>query len=274
MPFYLINWSRVNAAAPDCKARPLMAAKASWASAQSISAPSFALCRVTLRMRSSPTASSWSTFNMRRITMSSRSSVASWLGHQGPLSCSDKGCARSARSVLVKWESWEITIKPLAIIAINVPVACAICARGNGLLSADGWRCFKPAAQRKRRGSWLRAANQAKLRPFKNAPCCKFGYQTARGYKEAITLDHLSQSTRWQGSTKQAEAGQLTPASVTRLMAVATRMSAPLLLDARRSEHTLHSIASMMTGTRATSLRHPPRAQGVNSGNAPPQPGR
>jgi hypothetical protein len=39
---------------------------------------------------------------------------------------------------MIKWENEEITTEPLAIIAADDPVTCAIYARDNKLLDLDG----------------------------------------------------------------------------------------------------------------------------------------
>jgi hypothetical protein len=58
--------------------------------------------------------------------------------HQGPLICTDPNYKGSKYNVLMEWENGEITEEPLAIIAADDPVTCAIYAKGKGLLDKEG----------------------------------------------------------------------------------------------------------------------------------------
>ena len=60
--------------------------------------------------------------------------------HQGPLSQSHPAYNGSRYNVLVNWETGESTFEPLATIAVDDPVTCAIYAKENGLLEEDGWK--------------------------------------------------------------------------------------------------------------------------------------
>ena len=66
--------------------------------------------------------------------------------HQGPLSQSHPAYNGSKYNVLVNWETGESTFEPLATIAVDDPVTCAIYAKENGLLEEDGWKQFKKLA--------------------------------------------------------------------------------------------------------------------------------
>jgi hypothetical protein len=46
----------------------------------------------------------------------------------------------------MEWENGKITKEPLAIIAADNPVTCAIYAKEKGLLDKEGWKCFKKIA--------------------------------------------------------------------------------------------------------------------------------
>jgi hypothetical protein len=64
------------------------------------------------------------------------------VGHQGPLICTDPNYKGSKYNVLMEWENREITKEPLAIIAADDPVTCAIHAKEKGLLDKEGWKHF------------------------------------------------------------------------------------------------------------------------------------
>jgi hypothetical protein len=70
--------------------------------------------------------------------------------HQGPLICTDPNYKGSKYNVLMEWENGEITEEPLAIIAADDPVTCAICAKEKGLLDKEGWKCFKRIANQEK----------------------------------------------------------------------------------------------------------------------------
>jgi hypothetical protein len=63
------------------------------------------------------------------------------VGHQGPLICIYPNYKGSKYNVLMEWENGEITEEPLAIIAADNPVACAIYAKEKGLLDKEE-KCF------------------------------------------------------------------------------------------------------------------------------------
>jgi hypothetical protein len=62
--------------------------------------------------------------------------------HQGPLTPKDKDWNGSSYNVMVEWENGEITTEPLAIIAADDPVSCAVYTRDKNLLDIDQWKCF------------------------------------------------------------------------------------------------------------------------------------
>jgi hypothetical protein len=41
---------------------------------------------------------------------------------------------------MVKWEDGSVTTEPLAIVASDDPVSCAIYAKKNDLLESPGWK--------------------------------------------------------------------------------------------------------------------------------------
>ena len=54
-------------------------------------------------------------------------------GHQGPLSPQDENFKGSKYSVMVEWETGEITEEPLSLIAADDPVTCAVYAKKHDL---------------------------------------------------------------------------------------------------------------------------------------------
>jgi hypothetical protein len=120
--------------------------------------------------------------------------------HEGPLTRTHPSWKGSQYNVMIEWENGEITSEPLAIIAADDPVTCAIYAKDNDLLELDGWKRFKPIA--KRQGKLLRMVNQAKLRSYRTAPKYQYGYEVPKDYQHAVRLDERAGNTKWQDSTK------------------------------------------------------------------------
>jgi hypothetical protein len=120
-------------------------------------------------------------------------------GHQGPLTPKDKDWNGSSYNVMIEWENGEITTEPLAIIAADDPVTCAIYARDNKLLDLDGWKRFKGIAKRQQK--LVRLVNQAKLRSFGTATKYKYGYEIPKSYEHATRLDAQAGNTQWQDAT-------------------------------------------------------------------------
>ena len=57
--------------------------------------------------------------------------------HEGPLTKNDKSYNGSSYNVMIEWENGEVTSKPLSVIAVDDPVACAQYAMENDLLHLD-----------------------------------------------------------------------------------------------------------------------------------------
>ena len=112
------------------------------------------------------------------------------------LSPSHPAYNRSRYNVLVNWETGESTFEPLATIAADNPVTCAIYAKENDLLELDGWRQFKQIAHCEQK--LIRMANQAKLRSFRTTPVYKFGFMVPRNHAQAVELDAKNGNTCWQ----------------------------------------------------------------------------
>jgi hypothetical protein len=64
------------------------------------------------------------------------------VGHQGPLLRHDADYNGSKFNVLVEWENGEITSEPLAVIAADDPVTCAVYARERTYLISKGGNDF------------------------------------------------------------------------------------------------------------------------------------
>jgi hypothetical protein len=100
---------------------------------------------------------------------------------------------------VIEWEGGEITSEPLAVIAIDDPVSCAIYARENDLLDKPGWKRFTHIAKHEKK--FTRMVNQAKLRSFNTAPCYKYGFEVPRTYEQALRLDKRNGNTFWGDAT-------------------------------------------------------------------------
>ncbi len=95
---------------------------------------------------------------------------------------------------------WDITSEPLAVIAADDPVTCAVYAKENDLLELDSWKRFKPIAKRQKK--LFRMVNQAKLRSYRTAPKYQYGFEVPKDYQHAVRLDEKAGNTKWQDSTK------------------------------------------------------------------------
>jgi hypothetical protein len=116
--------------------------------------------------------------------------------HQGPLRPTDKDWKGSAYNVGLEWETGERTYEPLAMIAADDPVTCAIYARDKGLLQTDGWRRFKRVVKNQKKLS--RMLNQAKLRSYRRGPKYMYGVQVPHDHAEAVRLDEKNGNTLYQ----------------------------------------------------------------------------
>ena len=116
--------------------------------------------------------------------------------HEGPLTPNDERYKGSSWNVKIAWDNGEITWEPLAIIAKEDPVTCAIYGKEAGLLDLPGWRRFASLARRQKK--LLRLAHQAKLRGFRNRVVFKFGIQVPQSHAQAIDIDRINGNTLWQ----------------------------------------------------------------------------
>ena len=122
------------------------------------------------------------------------------LAHQGPLDSNHKDYKGSTFNISIEWENGEVSEEPLTIIAADDPVTCAIYARDNNLLDTPGWKRFKTIAKRQK--NFFRAANQAKLRSFSQAPKFKYGQEIPANYSKAMDLDDRNMLNKWADATQ------------------------------------------------------------------------
>mmetsp|Transcript_13186 Transcript_13186/g.23919 ORF Transcript_13186/g.23919 Transcript_13186/m.23919 type:complete len:235 (-) Transcript_13186:1278-1982(-) len=101
---------------------------------------------------------------------------------------------------MIEWENGEITLEPLAVIAADDPITCAVYGKENVLLELESWKRFKPIAKRQKK--LFRMVNQAKLRSYRTAPKYQYGYEVPKDYVHAVRLDEKAGNTKWQDSTK------------------------------------------------------------------------
>ena len=123
------------------------------------------------------------------------------LGHQGPLSTSDKRYKGSRYNVLVAWEDGSQTYEPLGLVSKDDPVTCAKYALENDLLEVEGWKSLKRIARRQK--VYKRMVNQAKLRNQRHAIRYKFGVRVPRNHREAVILDEKNNNTLWKESEER-----------------------------------------------------------------------
>ena len=120
--------------------------------------------------------------------------------HQGPLSPKDENCEGSKYNVMVEWETGEITVEPLSLIAADDPVTCAEHAKKHGLLHLDGWKRLKHIANNQKQ--LARAVNQSKIRQVRRSALYKFGFLISQDYKHALQLDEQNGNSKWYDATK------------------------------------------------------------------------
>jgi hypothetical protein len=121
--------------------------------------------------------------------------------HEGPLTRTHLSWKGSQyKNVMIEWENGEITSEPLAVIAADDPVPCALYAKENDLLELDAWKRFKPIVKRQQK--LFRMVNQAKLRSYRTAPKYQYGFEVPKDYQHVIGLDEKAGNTKWQDSTK------------------------------------------------------------------------
>ena len=76
------------------------------------------------------------------------------VSHQGPLDKNHPDYNGSNYNVRVEWENGELTDEPLAIIAADDPVSCAIYAKENGLLNKHSWTRLRRISKKRSLRGW------------------------------------------------------------------------------------------------------------------------
>ena len=122
------------------------------------------------------------------------------IGHQGPLLASDPDWKGSKYNVQVEWETGEITVEPLSIIAADDPITCAAYAKENDLLVLGGWRRFKSLAKKDK--VLATAIKQSKIRQVRRSQTYMFGYLIPRNYMEAMQFDSENKNSKWYDAIK------------------------------------------------------------------------
>ena len=117
------------------------------------------------------------------------------IGNQGPLLASDPDWKGSKYNVQVEWETGEITIEPLSIIAADDPVTCAAYAKENDLLALEGWHRVRSHAKKDK--DLTRAIKQSKIRQVRRSQTYMFGYLITRNYMDAMQFDSENKNSKW-----------------------------------------------------------------------------
>ena len=104
----------------------------------------------------------------------------------------------SGWEVLVEWASGQVTWNDLTLTFQGDPVTVSMYAKKQGLLDKTGWRrCKRYVRNVKTLG---RAANQVRLKNYRNRPVYMYGYQVPRDYDEAMLIDEKNGNDKWQQS--------------------------------------------------------------------------
>ena len=121
-------------------------------------------------------------------------------GHQGPLSPQDENYKGSKYNVMGEWETGEITLEPLSLIAADDPVTCAEYAKKHDLLHLGGWKRLTHVAKNQKQ--LTRAINQSKIRQVRRSAVYQFGFLIPKDYKQALQLDEQNGNSKWYDTTK------------------------------------------------------------------------
>ena len=90
------------------------------------------------------------------------------VAHQGPLKSTGPDHKGSKCSVMVEWESGEVTYEPLALISKDDPIICAVYAKKQDLLDTTGWKHLKKYAKQPSGGASKRVLRLAMMRSLKS----------------------------------------------------------------------------------------------------------
>ena len=173
-------------------------------------------------------------------------------GHQGPLSPQDENYKGSKYSVMVEWETGEITDEPLSLIAADNPVTCAEYAQKHDFLHFDGWKSLKHIVKNQKQ--LTRAINQSKIRQVRRSAVYQFGFLIPKDYKQALQLDEQNGNSKWYDATK-LEMDQIKEYKVFQdqgkpnMIPNRERYQMPQM-DIRKSGSTSSLLSNMMADTR------------------------
>ena len=112
---------------------------------------------------------------------------------QAPEGTNHKG---SKYSVMVEWESGEVTYEPLTLISKDDPITCAVYAKKHDLLDTTGWKHLKRYAKTSKR--LIRAVKQSRIRQVRTSARYQHGFQVPKDYNDAMRLDKENGNTHWQ----------------------------------------------------------------------------
>ena len=87
------------------------------------------------------------------------------------------------------------------VIALDVPVACALYAKQKGLLNLPGWKQFKMIA--KQQGKMFTDVNKVKLCNYHSKPKFKYGIEIPQNHDDILRIDHANKNTLWQDALKK-----------------------------------------------------------------------
>ena len=122
------------------------------------------------------------------------------IGHQGLLLGSDPDWKGSKYNAQVEWETGEITLEPLSIIAADDPVTCAAYAKENDLLALEGWCRFRSLAKNDK--GLASTIKQSKIRQVRRSQTYMFGYLIHKNYMEAMQFDSENKNSKWYDAIK------------------------------------------------------------------------
>ena len=117
-----------------------------------------------------------------------------------PLAASDPDWKGTNYNVQVEWETGEITVEHLSVIAADDPVTCAAYAKEHDLLAVE--RCYRFRNHAKKNEVFARASTQSKIRQVRRSQTYKSGYLIQRNYMEAMQLDTENKNSKWYNAIK------------------------------------------------------------------------
>ena len=96
------------------------------------------------------------------------------------------------------WETGEITLEPLSVIASDDPVTCAAYAKQHDLLAVEGWHRFRNLAKRDE----VLTMKPSKIRQVGRSQIYMFGYLIPRNNMETMQFDADNKNSKWYDAIK------------------------------------------------------------------------